>query len=45
MYVLSKQLVKSKIKKLFKGYIIEELKNHISEYSFSNPDYYIIIGS
>lgn len=45
VYVLSKQLVKSKIKKLFKGYIIEELKNHISEYSFSNPDYYIIIGS
>ena len=44
-YILTKQFVKSKIKKLFKSYIVEELKNHITKYSISSPDYYIIIGS
>lgn len=44
-YVFSKLIVKNKLIKIFKNYIIEEIKKHITEYSLSNPNYYIIIGS
>lgn len=44
-YVFSKLIAKNKLIKIFRKYIVDEIKRHITEYSISDLNYYIIIGS
>lgn len=44
-YVFSKLIAKNKLIKIFRKYIVDEIKGHITEYSISDLNYYIIIGS
>lgn len=44
-YVFSKLIAKNKLIKIFRKYIVDEIKRYITEYSISDLNYYIIIGS
>lgn len=44
-YVFSSDPGKTKLKKIFKTYIIDEIRSFIKPYSILNPSYFLIIGA
>lgn len=44
-YVLSKNITRSKLQKIFESCILDELKSFVKPYNILEPNYYLVLGA